>query len=105
MHTFGEGKYKVWLEQYTIGKDLVFFLGGGEQPHIGGVVICEPGKKPQIMKIREHLDHVVLEPLACHACLKYNTRVVALGGVHIDHATKKEIEKLVENCHHLISKI
>jgi hypothetical protein len=31
--------------------------------------------------------------------------VVAVGGVHVDNATKKEIDLLVENCKKLAKKI
>ena len=54
MITSGEGKYKVWLQQKKIGDNLVYILGGGEKPHIGGVVICEPGKSSQVIRLHGH---------------------------------------------------
>jgi len=101
MITFGEGKYKVFLEQKEIGNDLVYMLYGGEKHHIGGVVTCEPEKKPNIICIGTHRDHVVLAPIAKTACKKYNKTVVALGGIHIDNATKEEIQIIVNNCKEL----
>jgi hypothetical protein len=95
MNTSGRGKYKVWLQRYDIGEDIVFFLGGGERSHIGGVVIAEPGKKIK----------PILAPIAHAACVKYKKKVVAVGGVHVDNATKKEINTLVENCKKLVKKI
>ncbi len=105
MITSGRGKYKVWLKQQKIGDDLVFFLGGGQRSHVGGVVICEPGKKAQAIRLEGHFDDVVLKPIAEAACKKYKTKVVALGGVHVDHATKQKIDLLVENCKKLVKKI
>ena len=105
MHTFGEGKYKVWLEQKKIGADILYIIGGGERTHIGGVVICEPGKKPQAIRLEGHYDDIVLQPIAEHACKKYKTKVVAVCGVHVDNATQEEIDVLVENCNGLISYI
>lgn len=105
MITSGRGKYKVWLKQLKIGDDLVFFLGGGQRSHVGGIVICEPGKKAQAIRLQGHFDDVVLKPIAEAACKKYKMKVVALGGVHVDHATKQEINLLVENCKKLIKKI
>jgi len=102
MITSGEGKYKVYLEKKQLNSDIIFFLGGGERSHIGGVVICEPGKKSQIIRLEGHYDDIVLKPIAEEACKKYNTKVVAVGGVHIDDATKQEIDKLVNNCKELI---
>lgn len=105
MLTCGKGKYKVWLEQKKIGQDLIYFLGGGEKPHVGSVVVCEPGKKTKVVKLEGHYDDVVLKPIAEAACKKYKTTVVAVGGVHVDNATDEEINLLVKNCYDLIKKL
>ena len=102
MITSGEGKYQVWLEKKELDKDILYILGGGEKPHIGGLVVCEPGKNPEIIRFEGHFDDIVLKPIAETACKKYNTRIVAVGGVHIDNASKKEIDILVKNCKDLI---
>ena len=102
MITSGEGKYKVFIKEIRNGDDLIYILGGGERSHIGGVAICEPGKKTQSVRLEGHYDDIVLTPIAEAACKKYNTKVVAVGGVHVDNATKEEIDKLVKNCKELI---
>jgi hypothetical protein len=101
MITAGEGKYKVWLKLETLSNERVYILGGGERPHIGSVVVKEPGKELRILKLEGHYDHMVLEPIAQAACDKYETKIVALGGVHVDSATKDEIDLLVKNCKEL----
>jgi len=98
MITSGKGKHKVFLEKKELDDDLVLILGGGEKSHIGGVVLCEPGKEPKVISLGNHHDYVVLEPLAKDASKKYNKTVVAVGGIHIDNAKKEEIEKIVDNC-------
>ena len=105
MITSGRGKYKVWLKRQDIGTDIVFFLGGGEKSHVGGVVICEPGKRAHAVRLTGHYDDIVLQPIAEAACKKYKTKVVAVGGVHVDNATKQEINLLVENCKKLVEKL
>jgi hypothetical protein len=102
MITFGEGKYKVWLDKQFIGEDLVYLLGGGERSHIGGIAVCEPGSEAKIIRLEGHFDDIVLKPIAEEACKKYNKKVVAVGGVHVDNATEAEINILVENCKELI---
>jgi hypothetical protein len=102
MITSGEGKFKVFLEEKKIDDDLIYILGGGERSHIGGVVICEPGKEPNIIRLKDHYDDIVLKPIAVAACKKYKTKVVALGGVHVDNASKKDIDMLVKNCKELV---
>lgn len=105
MNTSGRGKYKVWLQRHDIGDDIVFFLGGGQRSHIGGVVIVEPGKKIKAIRLTGHYDDIVLQPIAEAACKKYKKKVVAMGGVHVDNATKEEITLLVENCKKLVKKV
>jgi hypothetical protein len=101
MHTAGKGKYQVWLEKKHLGDDLLLILGGGEKPHLGAIIICESKKPTQVVKMQGHYDHIVIQPLAEKACKKYHTRVIAVGGVHIDNASKKDIKILVENCKEL----
>ena len=103
MITSGDGKYKVWFEEKKIGDDILYVLGGGERTHIGGIVVCEPDKTPRVIRLEGHYDDIVLKPIAEMACKKYKTKVVALGGVHIDNASKEDIDKLVENCRSLIA--
>jgi len=101
MITSGEGRYKVFLERKELDGDLVYILGGGEKSHIGGIVICEPGKDSRIIRLGNHYDYQVLTPIAETACKKYNKTVVAVGGIHIDNATKEEIKTIVKNCKEL----
>jgi hypothetical protein len=102
MITYGEGKYNVWVEEKKIGEDLLYILGGGERTHIGGIVICEPDTTSKVIRLKGHYDDIVLKPIAEAACTKYKTKVVAVGGVHVDNASKEEIEKLVDNCKELV---
>ena len=102
MITSGEGKYKVFLEEKKIGNDLIYILGGGERSHIGGIVICEPGKKSRAITLEGHFDDIVLKPIAEAACKKFNVKVVAVGGVHVDNASQEEIDLLVKNCKELV---
>lgn len=101
MITVGSGKYKVWLKEEMLSDERLYILGGGERSHIGGVVVMGPNSEPETMKFEGHYDQIVLEPIARAACKKYNTKVVVVGGVHVDNATKEEIEKLVNNCKEL----
>ena len=101
MITSGEGKYKVWLEQKKINNDIIYILGGGEKSHIGGVVICEPYKENNVIKFENHYDFVVLKLLAEEISKKYNTKVIVTGGIHIDNATKEDIDIIIENCRRL----
>ena len=103
MITYGEGKYTVFLKKIKIGKDYIYLLGGGDESHIGGVVVCEPDKKFKTIRLDGHYDYVVLELIASGLCKKYKKRIVVTGGIHIEHASKKEINMIIENCRKLIT--
>jgi hypothetical protein len=101
MITYGEGKYKVNLIKKKIGDDLLYILEGGEKTHIGGIVICAPNLPPQCIRLKDHYDDIVLKPIAETACKKYKTKIVVIGGIHVDNASKGEIDKLIHNCKEL----
>jgi len=101
MNTRGSGKYKVWLKKQKIGEDLVYTIGGGEKAHVGGMTVCEPGKKPRSTRLPHHLDYLITEPIAKAAAKKYGVKAVCVGGVHVDDASKAEIKKIVKNCKEL----
>jgi len=94
----GRGKYKVRLEKKKIGKETILFLFGGEKPHVGCVVIAEPKRKTKLIKFDKHKDHIVAKPIAEKFCKRTKRRVVCVGGIHVDNATKEEIKILVDNC-------
>ena len=102
MITAGDGRYKVWLRKEHSGDDLVYILGGGDLSHIGGVALKVPGEDLKMMRIGNHYDHHVLGPIAQEAEKKYGKTVVVVGGVHIDNASKEEIETVVSNCRELL---
>ena len=78
-----------------IGNDLVYMLGGGQRSHIGSVVMKIPQKEVIIMKLEGHYDQDVLIPIAEAAPQKYHKKVVALGGIHIDNASKEDRKSVV----------
>jgi len=102
MLTSGRGRYRVWVKKQTIGEDILLILGGGEKPHVGSVVVCEPGRETRVIKLEGHYDEVVLKPLAEKTCRRYKKTVVAVGGIHIDNASKEEIDILIKNSKNLM---
>ena len=54
------------------------------------------------MRLGNHYDYQVLTPIAEEGCKKYNKTVVAIGGIHIDNATKEEIQIIINNCKELV---
>lgn len=102
MITTGEGKHKVWLRKQELDKGLVLMLGGGDSSHVGGAAYVTPGGDEDVMEVKGHRDMEVLLPIARAASEKYGVPVMAVGGIHIDNATKSDIEKIKANCAELI---
>lgn len=102
MITAGEGKHKVWLRKQELDKGLVLMLGGGESSHVGGAAYVTPDGAEDVMEVKGHRDLDVLLPIARAASKKYGVPVMAVGGVHIENASKADIEMLVKNCTELI---
>ena len=102
MITAGEGKHKVWLRKQELDKGLVLMLGGGESSHVGGAAYVTPDGDEDMMEVKGHHDMEVLLPIARAASKKYGVPVMAVGGIHIDNASKSDIELLVSNCQELI---
>jgi hypothetical protein len=105
----GSGKYRVWLKETNHGDDIVLFLGGGEHTHAGSIIICEPGRKTRIInrKIRNttHKDWIVGKPIAEKMCKKRKKSVLCIAGMHVDNASKEDIEKLKKNCRKIEEKL
>lgn len=97
MKSAGKGKYRVWAREEKIGKDAIVTVGGGERPHIGSVIVCEPGKKAKTMTLLTHKDYVIGKPIAEKLCRKRNKTIVCICGVHVNNASKDEIRLLVKN--------
>ena len=49
----GETLYYISVKK-ELDDDLIYILGGGERSHIGGAVVCEPDKEPQVIKLEGH---------------------------------------------------
>ena len=101
MNILDKGRYRVWVDKHSIGDDIVLLVGGGEKPHIGGIVVCKPNEPAYILSLPKHRDVEALQLIASIVSRRYNTTCTAIGGIHIDDATKGEIERILDNCRKL----
>ncbi len=97
MISVGEGRYSVKLESHTIGKDRLIIITGGEEDHIGSVTLIEAKSVLQTMIKRGHQDHVVSEKMANIIYDEMGEDLLVVCGIHIDDASKEEIDILVYN--------
>ena len=107
----GDGKYQVRLDGFcTEGKGICAFMTGGIRPHNGGTVVANPRLKSNaqtstdftadiwVSGVPGHKDTEIGIPVAKILATKLNEAISLTVGIHIDHASKKEIEMLITNC-------
>ena len=97
MISAGEGRYSVRLESYNIGKDMLIVITGGEEDHIGSATLIEAKGHLQTMIKKGHQDHVVSEKMANIIYDTIEKDLLVVCGIHIDDASKEEIDILVDN--------
>ena len=107
---YGKGKYAISARMGSIGKDVILLIGGGQKPHAGCVVVCEPDKASggvttSVHTFTTHREEQVARPIAEAVCRKTRSRVVCVCGIHVEKASKKDIETLVKNTDELGKRI
>jgi hypothetical protein len=92
----GEGKYCIELKCLYIGRDRLFILTNAKGGHIGAVTLAEKKGLQTVCK-SGHRDDVVSQSVAEILVAALGEDIAVVCGIHIDHATKEEIETLVVN--------
>lgn len=109
----GEGRTELYLIAVFSGDDLVIVIFGGDRPHIGSVSVAYPpfteeerkrergGVVLNTISLPGHKDYVVSEMVA-EKVARVLRRVVAVStGIHIEKASKAEIEEVLMNSERL----
>ncbi|MDK2822422.1 MAG: gallate decarboxylase subunit [Clostridia bacterium] len=98
MITFGENRYLIKLKATITSDGIIIIVGGGEKPHVGAAVMALPtpsGYEIKEVSAPQHKDAVAFKPMAQLICQAAGEKVVIVGGIHIDNATKEEIDILL----------
>ena len=61
-----------------------------------------PEGDEDVMDVKGHRDLEVLLPIAKAACEKYGVPVMAVGGIHIENASREDIDIVKNNCRELM---
>lgn len=107
----GDGRYTVHVDAFsTEGKGLCAFLYGDEIPHNGGTVVAVPRLKSNsthdhdftadiwISAVPHHKDTEIAVPIAKLMAVQLNEPISLTAGIHIDKASREEINLLCQNC-------
>ena len=98
--TFGTDKHKITLRTLKIGGDFLLILTGGKE-HIGAISLYENNKLSTILK-KNHKDNIISDMLSKVIYDELNIEVVIICGIHIDNATKTDINIIISNSKEII---
>ncbi|MCL6610948.1 MAG: hypothetical protein K6T66_05330 [Peptococcaceae bacterium] len=104
----GTGKHRVFLFALVTEKGILASLVGGEEPHLGGVVISVPRPSladpeaasctSSVLPLLGHKDDEAARPVAEMLARESGMPVSVAAGIHVNNATAGEIKELMENC-------
>ncbi len=92
-----ENPYGIKIQVYNMGEDMAFHIKGG-QAHIGASAIAywNQGKiEVHVHELPHHKEGNLSMECAALAAKKLKKTCSVLMGIHIEHATKEQIEAIV----------
>lgn len=109
-----DGRYSIEALLTITHDGIMIFIGGGDKPHLGTVVMSQPRLSMKdeslscttsVINRLSHMDDIIIIPIAEAICKKANTFVVASGGVHVDELEADGIRRLMSNMEQLIKRV
>lgn len=111
----GEPPYLVDAVVTKTGNDLVISVGGGQYYHIGAVAVAHVNASlhdaqmvsstVSLITLPGHKEGEIVYAAAHMLARQLNCSVVLSAGMHIDNASEKDIQLLVDNFWRLIEQI
>lgn len=102
-----DGRHSLHAVVISTADGINIYLGGGEYPHVGTVVISQPRPSlkgdgrtsctTSVLNLLAHKDDCLAIPLAEILCKKLNQVVVVTAGVHIDKTDEDDIARVNRN--------
>lgn len=95
----GSGRLNVCLSGEQIGDDWLILLTGGERPHLGASAIAwnhAGSVETRVLTVPGHREDELARAYAETCCRVLGSTVQVSCGIHIDHADKGEIFRLVQ---------
>lgn len=99
--------WRVNLDSFEIGDDLLLTLTGGNKPHIGAIALAIPYKQTSsasLLSVYGHKDGEIAKPIAEKVSKKLHKNVVVIVGIHLDNATENDIKNFIDNSYSEVDK-
>ena len=93
----GEGRYRVILRSFDVGADQLLLITGGEEEHIGAATLMEKNSPLATLEKKGHKEHFLSQSIAKRVYENSKRDLLVVCGIHIDEASKEEINILVDN--------
>jgi hypothetical protein len=111
----GEEIYRIEGTAIITDEGLVFTIFGGEKSHIGTVVMTLPrpshlnqnkiSTTSSILNNIGHKDDVIARDASEKMAKKFEIPTVVVAGIHIDDASKEDIDTLMKNANKITEKM
>jgi len=106
-YTAGDGIYAVEAAAVKCGPDISVCICGGTHPHIGASALgiprpslrdpSKPSASTSVFTVVGHKEDDLAKQAAEHLATSFGCRVSVQAGLHIDQASKRDIELLWAN--------
>ncbi len=111
----GAGRFQVEAVAVHTSHSICIYLGGGEKPHIGCVVLAEPRPSlsphggqsctSSVINLLAHKDDIFARKLAESLCIATGLVVSVSAGVHVHDASNDDIENMTSSFYELMSHV
>ena len=94
-------RFEISATAIPCGKDWNISVCGGTLHHVGAIAVCYPNSKKatvSALSLPGHRDDLVAELFARKISLAFRCHAAASAGIHIDNASKEDIQHLIKSC-------
>jgi hypothetical protein len=108
VYQVGEGRMQIKLRATITSDGLVVQIFGGDRTHIGALALSLPAPSlndpgliscsTTVVPITGHKDDEVAKPVAEDIARSWGSPVLTVVGIHVDRASKRDIDILKNNC-------
>lgn len=109
--SFGKGKHRIYSVAIITADGVIVDLAGGDKPHVGAVSINIPRRSlkdpskfsasSSVFTLVGHKDDEIAKPISEKLSRELNQVVVVVAGLHVEHATNEDINRLLSNSMHI----